>query len=112
MPSTKSVAKADADTVNANKGTLFELNDDELDSLKSTRGRKATPSVYLAEVREAVERGDETPVGIRLSATVKSPWVQAQIRKAAKELGVEKRVVVYNREEKGFVAFKVKNELD
>lgn len=107
---TKTVAKADTATVNANKGSLFELNDSELESLKSTRGRKATPSVYLAEVSQAMESGEANPVGIRLSATVKAPWVQAQLRKAAKELGIEKRITIYNREEKGFVAFVVKPE--
>ncbi len=100
-------AKADVDT---NKGTLFELNDDELSSLKSTRGRKATPSVYLPEVTAALESKSDNPVGVRLSATVKAPWVQAQLRKAAKELGIEKRITIYNREEKGFVAFVVKPE--
>jgi len=103
-------AKADKATVDANKGSLFELNDDELASLKSTRGRKATPSVYLAEVTAALESKSENPTGVRLSATVKAPWVQAQLRKAAKELGIEKRITIYNREEKGFVAFVIKPE--
>lgn len=107
MASTK-VAKADTETVAANKGKLFDLNDEELESLKSTRGRKATPSVYLAEVESAVQANDGRPVGIRLSATVRSPWVQAQLRKASKALGLEKRMTIYNREEKGFVAFVIK----
>lgn len=113
--------KATASTSTATetqKGSTFILNDAELETLKSTRGRKATDSVYLAEVKAAIESGDVC--GIRLTAAVKAPYVQAQLRKAAKALGIEKAITVYNREESksdanphGFVAYKiVKAEAD
>lgn len=86
-------------------GSAFLLDDDELASLVGTRGRKATPSVYAAEVKEALAHpGDK--FGIRTTATSKAAWIGSQIRKAFKEAEVEVAdYTVWNREEKGFVAF-------
>lgn len=103
--------------INASHGKTFELNDSELETLKSTRGRKPEPSVYLAEVTNAKENPG-TAFGVSLSETVKAPWVMAQLRKAAAQLEIDSKVfTVYNREENksndhpfGFVAYRVKAE--
>jgi hypothetical protein len=86
----------------------FEASDEELALLKSSRGRKPKPSVYAAKVQEAMKNGSTRVV--RLSATKKAPWVMGQLRKAAKDLGIEKRISILNREEHGFVAYFVKPE--
>lgn len=86
------------------KAATFKLSDDDLASLKSTRGRKATPSIYLAEVKAAMQALGE-PQGIKLTGNMKASKVSAELRKAAKELKIEKQITVFNREERGFVAF-------
>jgi hypothetical protein len=90
---------------NNTSGAAFLLNDDELESLASSRGRKAVPSVYAAEVAEAVKHpGDK--FGLKCTATAKAAWIGAQLRKGFKDVGIESAdYTVWNREEKGFVAF-------
>lgn len=100
---------------NASVGKTFELNDSELETLKSTRGRKTEPSVYLDQVRAAAVYAG-TAFGISLTPTLKAPWVMAQLRKAAVQLDLDsKSFTVYNREENrsedhphGFIAYRVK----
>jgi hypothetical protein len=104
----------------SNKGTsttAFLLEDDELAELEGKRGRKATDSEYLAEVDEALaHRGDVYGIkcakpGDTNPATPKAAWVAAQIRKGFKQREIDiKFYTVYNREEKGFVAFVAKPE--
>lgn len=97
---------------NANTGHSFLLNDEELETLSGKRGRKPTDSEYLEDVRNALKTPGEV-YGIRLSDTVKAPWVSAQVRKAFKQLEIESSdFTVYNREEKGFVAYIYSPKLD
>lgn len=82
----------------------FELDKEEIESLKPKGGKTAKPSAYLAEVAQAKATGKA--MGIRTTATVKGPWILGQLRKAEKELGV--KLKKWNREEsKGFVGFQV-----
>jgi hypothetical protein len=105
--------KETASETNASVGKAFRLNDAELETLKSSRGRKEEASVYKGEVTDALKTGDVC--GISLTASLKGPWVMAQLRKAAKQLGLStKEITVYDRSENksddhphGFVAYKV-----
>jgi hypothetical protein len=98
---------------NAGPGKDFILDDSELETLKSTRGRKEEKSPYLDRVQAAHDTGDVK--GIDLSATLKAPWVMSQLRKAAKQLGYDsKAITVFDRSENksdahphGFIAYKV-----
>lgn len=109
--------KATASETNASIGSAFVLDDAELETLKSTRGRKEEPSVYLENVKRAVENENDPKYveGIQLTQTLKAPWVMAQIRKAVKQLGYEsKTVTVYDRSANhdkkhpfGFIAFRM-----
>lgn len=119
MPARKNAPQTDKTPAqqNASVGKLFELNDSELDTLKSTRGRKPEPSVYLAQVANAQENPG-VAFGVSLTETLRAPWVMAQLRKAAAQLEIDsKNLTVYNREENksddhphGFVAYRIKSE--
>lgn len=98
---------------NAPKSQAFKLGDEELAAVEGTRsrGRQATPSVYTAEVTESLNSGEA--LGIRITETVKAPYVMAQLRKAAKQLSTDERpvkVTIWDRSERvggdPFVGFK------
>lgn len=103
----------------------FVLNDSELGNLIGQRGRKATDSIYLAEMKEAIsnpakfEKGTYVSglvAGVKCTATRKGPYIEAQLRKAGKQLGLATAdFQVLNRSENtsqeqpfGFVAYFVK----
>lgn len=95
----------------APKLATFELGDEEKALIAPKGGRVAKPSVYLAEVRAAIESGKA--MGIPVTATVKGAWILGQLRKAAKELSTEAQPVklkMWNREDatpRPFVGFQV-----
>jgi hypothetical protein len=113
MTTKQKQTEAPAAQVNASFGKAFILNDAELETLKSSRGRKEEESVYKSDVADALKTGDIC--GVSLTASLKGPWVMAQLRKAAKQIGLStKDITVYDRSENksddhphGFVAYKV-----
>jgi hypothetical protein len=118
-------ANATASGTNPTKGA-FILNDNELAALASARGRKATDSEYLAQMRDAVDNptvfvdGQVTQGeihGIDLTESLKAAWVGPQLRKAAKQLGCGDRITVLDRSGSvsddhpfGFMAYWIKPE--
>lgn len=93
-----------------NGGGSFVLGDAELTLLVSARGRKATDSVYLDDIKTAIANGDAmNGVGVRITEARKGPWIAAQLRKGFKQLEVDpKDYSVFDRTEHGFIAYKVK----
>lgn len=124
-PAPAATPDAGSNTAGPAKGT-FLLNPAELASLTSARGRKATDSEYLEQVKAAqafpttfnkdggIVTGDVH--GIAVTATKKASWIGPQLRKAAKQLGIDpKYFTVLDRSTSvseshpmGFVAYWVK----
>lgn len=108
-------------------GGTFILSDAELTGLSGTRGRKSVDSVYLVEVQNAKDHPtvftakDGLVSGdihaIKITDTRKAAWIGPQLRKAAKQLGIDtKDFTVLDRSGSvtshapmGFVAYWVKD---
>lgn len=116
-----------ANATGSDNGGKFVLNDEELTGLSGVRGRKATDSAYLAEVKEALENPTRYVKGelvsgdihaIRITDTRKAAWIQPQLRKASKQLGIDPKLftvldrsgTVSKNAPMGFVAYFVKAE--
>ena len=69
---------------------VFELDDTALNSIKRKGGREAAPALYLEEVRAAI--GQDKAFGIPVPEGVKGTKITAELRKAAKSLGVHVRL--------------------
>jgi hypothetical protein len=89
----------------------FELDDSQLSAIRPNAGRKATPSIYLAEVTSAI--GTDKAFGIAVPADVKASYIVSELHKAAATLGV--KIKVWNRaaitETNPFVGFKIKPDV-
>ena len=81
-------AETPAETVTA--PAPFILSDVELKAVARKGGREAAPSLYLEEVRGQI--GSDKAMGIPVPATEKGTKVMAELRKAAKQLGVHVRI--------------------
>jgi hypothetical protein len=79
---------------------VFEIADDSV----LTRGRIATPGIYDAQVRDAVEGKS---YGINVASKEESVKVLNELRKAAKHTGRKLRTWNKSDETPGYVAFKV-----
>lgn len=107
-------------------GGKFTLDTSDLENLTGTRGRKPVDSVYLAEVENAMKNPTIFKKGellqgdihaIKVTETRKAAWIGPQLRKAAKQLGVDtKAFTVLDRTGSarpnaplGFVAYWVKD---
>lgn len=120
--------KQKEETVQASNsgGGSFIANANELATLATTRGRKATDSKYLAEVKHALDNptvfeGDKVVKGevhgIKCTEFRKAAWIGPELRKAAKQLGIPDRITVRDRSANtsaehphGFVLYWVKPE--
>lgn len=84
----------------------FELDDELLELVKPSSGRKPVPSIYLDDVRLAAETGKNR--GIKVPEDGKGTKIVAELHKAAKQLGV--KIQTQNKEQtpQRFVSFRVK----
>ena len=98
-------------TATATPALDFELSDDELAIIApKPRGKKASPSIYAGLIPAALEDGKAR--GIRVTPTLKGNYIVAQLAKAEKqhnEANPDNKIKVqrWNREENGFVGYKV-----
>lgn len=84
----------------------FELDAELLEVIKPSSGRKPVDSIYLPDVKLAIESGKAR--GVKIPADRKGTQVVSELHKAAKQLGI--KVQTWNKEsdERRFVAFRVK----
>lgn len=85
------------------------LTPEELEIVKPNRGRRATPSRYLAQVQEAATTPNvpykvEIYPGYDLTPT----QILSELRKAGKQAGVKLWTADKSKEAHPFIAFKVK----
>lgn len=85
------------------------LSEAQLEAVKPNRGRRAVPSRYLEQVREAAENpgtayGIQIYPGYDLSPT----QIITELRKAEKQVGVKLQKWDKSKEENPFIGFKVK----
>ena len=71
---------------------VFELDDTDLKAIARKGGREAAPALYLEEVRAAIGQPKEKAFGIPVPEGVKGTKITAELRKAAKSLGVHVRL--------------------
>jgi len=69
---------------------VFELDDTALKAIARKGGREAAPALYLEEVKAAI--GKDKAFGIPVPEGVKGTKITAELRKAAKSLGVHVRL--------------------
>lgn len=84
------MAKVETPVVEASPLATFELDDSALKAIARKGGREAAPALYLEEVRAAI--GTEKAFGIPVPDGVKGTKITAELRKAAKSLGVHVRL--------------------
>lgn len=88
-------------------GQSFKLDTGQLAGILTSRGRRAMLSVYHDDILTAIANPG-TYYGIQVTPTLKAAWIISQIRKAAREAGLNTRQYsTYNRENEGFVSYVV-----
>jgi len=83
---------------------VFELTEDQLVSI-AKRGRKETPSKYVADIEKAKAAGK--PFGVAVPADGKATTVISELRRGAKQLGVKVRIFDRSTEAKPYIGFQV-----